>query len=192
MKKDYLNWLVVPVLIVAISTGAMAQSGVPFLRSRSWDHLYTTSAAEQASAQAVGYQPEGTEANVFTSQGSGMIPVFRLGRTAVAHFHHYYTTNVTEKDHLLSVAATGFSFEGVACFVFSTQVPGTFPVWRVDRNYQAAQWFLWWQISPELSADSVLTMRQSEKNFLLSHGYYENQTFGSLIGFAFPGTLGHD
>ena len=55
MKKHYLNWLLVPVLVFAISTGAMAQSQVPLLRSWSWDHLYTTSAAEQASAQAIGY-----------------------------------------------------------------------------------------------------------------------------------------
>jgi len=192
MKKEYLNWLLVPVLIFTISAGAMAQSQVPFLRSWSWDHLYTTSAAEQASAQAIGYHPEGSEANVFTSQGSGMKAVYRLGRTAGTHFHHYYTSSLAEKDHLLSVAATGFSFEGVACFVFSTQVPGTAPIYRLDRNYQAAQWFLWWQVSPELSADSVLTMRQSERSYLLSHGYYENQYYGSLIGYAFPGSLGFD
>src|SRR5262245_5474673 len=117
-----------------ISTGAMAQSQVAFLRSWSWDHLYTTSAAEQASAQSIGYHPEGTEANVFNSQGSGMIPVFRLGRTAVAHFQHYYTSNVDEKNYLLNHSnVTGYSFEGVACFVFATQVPGTFPIFRVDR-----------------------------------------------------------
>src|SRR5262249_48172851 len=97
-----------------------------------------------------------------------------------------------EKDHLLSVAATGFSFEGVSCFVFSTQVAGTAPIYRLDRNYQAAQYFLWWQISPELSADSVLTMRQSERSYLLSHGYYENQYYASLTGYAFPGTPGSD
>src|SRR5689334_5670747 len=118
MKKGYLNWLLVPVLVFAISTGAMAQSQVPLLRSWSWDHLYTTSAAEQASAQATGYHPEGSEANVFLSQGSGMIPVFRLGRSAVAHFQHYYTSNVDEKNYLLNQSAvTGYSFEGVACFV---------------------------------------------------------------------------
>jgi len=190
MKRNYFVRLLVPVLIFAISTGAMAQSQVPLFRLWSWDHLYTTSAAEQASAQAIGYHVEGFEANVFMSQGSGMKPVFRLGRTAGTHFHHYYTSRADEKDHLLSVAATGFSFEGVACFVYSSQVAGTVPIYRVDRNYQPAQWFLWWQISPEISADSVLTTRQSERDYLLSHGYYENQYYGSLIGYAFPGNLG--
>ena len=190
MKRNYFVRLLVPVLIFAISTGAMAQSQVPLFRLWSWDHLYTTSAAEQASAQSIGYHPEGFEANVFMSQGSGMKPVFRLGRTAGTHFHHYYTSNVDEKNYLLSVAATGFSFEGVACFVFSTQVQGTVPIFRLDRTYQPAQWFLWWQISPEISADTVLTTRPSERNYLLSHGYYENQQFGSVIGFAFPGNLG--
>src|SRR5262245_56332915 len=193
MKRGYFCRLLVPILMFAISNGAMAQSGVPFFRSCSYDHLYTNSEAEQAWHEAnLGYHPEGIEANIFVTQTSGMKAVYRLSRSVGGHLHHYYTSSLAEKDQLLSVANTGFSFDGIACFVFSTQVSGTVPIYRVDRTYQAAQWFLWWQISPERSADSVLTTRSSEKNYLLSHGYYENTYYGSLIGYAFPGNLGFD
>jgi hypothetical protein len=193
MKRAYLRLFAAAALIFTLTTGVMAQSPVPLYRSYSYDHLFTTSFAEQAWHQAnLGYVPEGVESNVWTSWSSGRVPVFRLSRSAGGHLHHYYTTNVDEKNYLLSVAATGFSYDGVCCYVYNYPAAGTHPIYRVDRTYQAAQWFLWWQISPERSADSVLTMRNSERTYLLSHGYYENQTFGSLIGYANAGTLGFD
>lgn len=191
MKRRFLNMMVVPVLMVALSVGAWAQSAIPLYKSTAWDHLYTTSYAEQAWHQAnLGYWPEGIESNVWSGGGSGKVPVYRLSRSVGGHLHHYYTSNEAEKNHLVSVAATGFNLDGVGFFVYNYPAAGTYPIYRVDRVYQPAQYFLWWQISPEIPADTILTMRNSERQYLLGHGYYENGTYGSLIGYAQPGNLG--
>ncbi len=55
------------------------------------------------------------------------VPLYRLLKTGTGN--HFYTTSATERDN--AVNHLGFKYEGIAGYVFSTQVTGSIPLYRL-------------------------------------------------------------
>ena len=153
-------------------------------------HFYTANWTEAVNANRFyGYYFTGTVANGWSGSGSALKPVYRLYRPATDA--RYYTSDWNQQQYLISYA--GFVSEGIAFYVSTYQRPGTYPLYRVDRNYSPAQYFMWWQTAPEVPETHMLTLRYSDvRAATQSYGFTTNQNFGSLLGYAYPGNLGVD
>lgn len=154
-------------------------------------HFYTASWQEAwNSYYFYGYYFTGTVTRGWSGPGAGLKPVYRLYR--VSTDAHYYTSDYNQVVQL-QYPGVGFTYEGIAFYVSTYQRPGTYPVYRVDRNYSPAQYFLWWQTSPEVPETHMLTMRSSDVTYATnSYGFFINNYFGDLIGYAAPGNMGVD
>jgi uncharacterized delta-60 repeat protein len=92
-------------------------------------HFFTTSQAEFQFAAARGYRDETTARTGFSvaeTQQAGSLPLHRLYNPIKGS--HYYTTNDSERDVLVSL---GWRYERDEGFVFSSQVTGTVEVFRL-------------------------------------------------------------
>jgi hypothetical protein len=94
----------------------------------SYDHFYTASASEMASAIANnGYAREPNAARIFLTQAPGNVALFRLW--SATQSDHFYTANSTEADQ--AAASQGYVFEGVAGYVYADgSCAGTVPLYR--------------------------------------------------------------
>ncbi len=102
-----------------------------FFSSRSGDHFYTISSDEKTSLEnnsSAGYAYEGAAFWAYTSQVSGTVPVYRFLNSK--NSDHFYTASSGEKDALINNPAWGYNYEGVAFFVFPSQVSDTSAVYR--------------------------------------------------------------
>jgi microsomal dipeptidase-like Zn-dependent dipeptidase len=92
------------------------------------EHFYTTSKTESDSAVASGsYALEGTACFVYgAQQPDARASLYRLFNDG--NGDHFYTISGTERD---GAAATGYRFEGTACYVDAAQLPGTSPLFRL-------------------------------------------------------------
>lgn len=59
--------------------------------------------------------------------GGGDSSLYRLYAGAVGD--HFYTTSWQERD--IAIVTHGYVYEGIACYVFAGQVPGTCPLYRL-------------------------------------------------------------
>ncbi|MDD3487737.1 MAG: SpoIID/LytB domain-containing protein [Candidatus Moranbacteria bacterium] len=89
------------------------------------DHFYTASSDEK---NASGYSYEGVAFYVYASQEEGTIPVYRLLNTTTGD--HFYTASESEKDALKNNPQWGYTYEGPAFYVYSSQADGTSAVYR--------------------------------------------------------------
>ncbi|CAF1413762.1 unnamed protein product [Didymodactylos carnosus] len=120
---------------------------VPFYRySRgTYDHFYTANAAEIGTIQPgqagrFGYVYEGIACNVYPRFGEpNSVPFYRYVRPLTTY--HFYTTNASEIG-TISPGSTlqGYTYEGVAGYVYNTKQPGTCPFHRY-YNLQYNQHF---------------------------------------------------
>jgi hypothetical protein len=154
-------------------------------------HFYTANWSEAVNAyQFYGYYFTGTVARGWSGPGPWLKPVYRLYRPSTGS--HYYTSDWSQVQQL-QYPGVGFTYEGIAMYVSTYQRPGTYPLYRVDRNYKPAQYFLWWQTAPEVPETYMLTMRSSDVSVATwNYGFTTNQYYGYLIGYANPGNLGVD
>jgi hypothetical protein len=101
------------------------------------DHLYTTSATERDSVVAGGYISEGTACFAFSSADPadpGRVPFFRLCNPV--NEDHFYTTAAEERDNAL---VGGYTSQGIACFVYSSALTGTVPLFRLYKPNELAK-----------------------------------------------------
>lgn len=116
----------------------------PFYRlykggSTNRDHFYTSNAKERDNALDSGiWIYERIECSVSNCKTSGMTPLFRLYYNGDNKEDHFYTTNKTE---INSAIELGYEYEGIAGFVYPSQVPadGRVPLYRLynesDMNH---------------------------------------------------------
>ena len=108
-------------------------STVPVYRlygNKTEDHLFTTSEREKEKVLNIygdRYIYEGEAFNVYQSQISGSLPVYRFFNNATGG--HFYTIQEAEKDKILS-QYPHFIYEGKAFYAYTTQEEGTVPVYR--------------------------------------------------------------
>jgi hypothetical protein len=75
---------------------------------------------------------------------------------------HFYTTSAAERDS--AVANYGYHEEGIACYVFGSQVPGTTPLYRLTSPHA-------------FSGDHFYTTSAAERDAAVSvHGYQDEGT----------------
>ena len=107
------------------------EGSVPFYRfydRRSWSHWYTIDEAlRNRLATTTGVDTEGTEGRCYPTQTLGTVPLYHLQGWGI----HFYTTNPAERDTLVS---QGWQYEGPACYVFASSIPGTTPLHRFNER----------------------------------------------------------
>jgi hypothetical protein len=104
------------------------------------DHFYTTSVDEANSAVAhAGYHMEGTACYILATQEANTAPLFRLFNDHdPKHHDHFYTNSAQERD--MAVANDGYSYEGIAGFVYADSQPGDcLPLWRLFNQPHPVQ-----------------------------------------------------
>ena len=95
------------------------------------DHFYTADPAERDRALAGGnYRWEEIQCYVFAPrnpQPGNTTPFYRLYNRDSGD--HFYTTDASERDS--AIARSGYVSEGVACFVYTSNLSGTTPLYRL-------------------------------------------------------------
>lgn len=87
------------------------------------DHFYTTSTTERDSAiSQYGYLESGVAGYVVSQPAT--VPLYRLVSN-----HHFYTTSLSERD--AAIRQYGFWSEGTAAWVFTSQMNGSVPLYRL-------------------------------------------------------------
>ena len=127
------------------------------------DHFYTTDAVELENAvNNLGYRSEGDAAQVFSSQVSGSVPLYRLYKTNEDHF---YTASATQRDNAIN--NSGYKDEGVTAYIYASQICGSIPLYRM---YQ-----------PTI-VDHFYTVNETEKlDFLDNRGYVDEGITGYVL-----------
>lgn len=96
------------------------------------DHFYTTHQAEQNAAVLVGWRKEGDACSVFdpnVPQPPKTVRLLRFFNHSITD--HFYTIDSTEGERAQD---NGWVSEGVSCFVFDHQEPGTVELRRYFRR----------------------------------------------------------
>ena len=129
------------------------------------DHFYTTNGPEMENAVSkLGYAYEGEPGYVFGSYSSytDTIPLYRMySGSAVDHF---YTTSASERDN--AVEHLGYSDEGIAAYVYATDICGAIPLYRT--------------YSPG-ATDHFYTTSESERNNAVAHLGYNDEGIAAYV-----------
>ncbi|KAI1798282.1 hypothetical protein LXA43DRAFT_1088404 [Ganoderma leucocontextum] len=145
---------------------------IPLLRGYSAqheDHFYTTSASQMDNAiRNDAYVSQGDAALVFpTADGPsipGAIPLYRMW--SPTRQDHFYTASAAQRDN--AVQKHGYTDEGVAAYVYGTQLCGSVPLYRT--------------FDP-VAYDHFYTANETEKfDFIDNRGYVDEGT----AAFVFP------
>lgn len=146
------------------------------------DHLYTTDQAERDNAiQYLGYTDEGIAGYVCTSaiivalptqaaQCQSTVPIYRSYNAACND--HFYTADLAESEN--SNNRLGYTFEGIAWFMYSTQVEGTIPLYRM--------------YNPAVCDHFYTTSSDEMTNAVKNLGYQEEGVLGYLYPDQVQGT----
>ncbi|MFZ2976084.1 MAG: SpoIID/LytB domain-containing protein [Candidatus Moraniibacteriota bacterium] len=117
-----------------------------FVNSTSGDHFYTASENEKTAVlnnPQWGYTAEGIAFYVYTSQVNETLPVYRFVNSTSGD--HFYTASENERNSLNNNPQWGYTGEGIAFYVFDTQLATTSPVYRFyapstgDHFYTASE-----------------------------------------------------
>jgi hypothetical protein len=146
------------------------------------DHYYTTNPAEMQSARATGYTGDDfVECYVLRSPQPGALclPLYRLMYQYLKN-DHYFTGDDAEikrlttrrvprtpADAIIS-AFDVWTNEGLACYVYLTQQPGTVPLYQLYRNS---------------SADHFYTTNPDEVDRVIANSGF---VFEKIIGYVYP------
>jgi len=122
------------------------------------DYFYTKDILEITDKDE--YTDEGIKFYLYDGYGiSGTRPFYRL--YSKSQKDHFYTVGVDENNTLNSISAQGYEYEDVLGYMFSSQVLGTVPLYRLYNR--------------DLKNHIYTTSSLESKNLNLSNGYsYEN------------------
>jgi RHS repeat-associated protein len=151
------------------------------------DHFYTTSTKQRDIALNSSkncdsppcpsypsyYKFEKIECYASDRNFPGGVPVMRLNSDTRSC--HYYTTDEADKDNKLANPDNGFTYEGIAFFVYPTQVLGSVPVYHLFRDDTPVSG----------NYDNFYTISEFERdNAVASFGYQYIE--GDILGYAMP------
>ena len=115
-------------------------------------HFFTASQAEFEGALRGGYQDETTGSSGFeilAEAADGAVPLFRLYNLQTGR--HYYTANALERDYLVGLVpapasgpdtrTTGWRDEGIAGYIYTGDVAGTTPIYRLYNSQTGSHLF---------------------------------------------------
>jgi alpha-tubulin suppressor-like RCC1 family protein len=100
--------------------------------------------------------------------GPKPVPLYRYWNQSWTD--HFYTTNVDEDQ---TVKSYGYTYEGIQCYVYNTQVPGTVPLYRYWSTKIYDHYYTIY------ANDPVVT----------SNGYYSEGTAGYVYETPVPGSM---
>jgi hypothetical protein len=100
------------------------------------NHLYTTNENEfgaGSSSSNNGWYFEGIQAYVCDTQLPNTVPLYRFSKSKTiflgpTYFDHYYTLDKSSGDK------NGYSYEGIQCYVFSSPLNNTVPLYQYYRS----------------------------------------------------------
>jgi peptidoglycan hydrolase-like amidase len=127
-----------------------------FFNPSTGDHFYTSSKLEKSLLQNVivhGYKYEGIAFYAFFSQITDTSPVFRFFNPSTGD--HFYTISSSEKDSLINDVNSGYKYEGIAFYAYTSKVSGSSPVYRFYNS---------------VNGDHFYTISESEKIALETSG----------------------
>ncbi len=113
---------------------------VPFyqyvLPQGQWDLFYTSNFAELGAGKD-GYQFQGPVCSIETNPSIAAVELDRWYQPATGH--HCYSTNVDgdplDDDQAHPFSQDPWNFEGIAGFLYTSQIPGTVPFYRFLNSY---------------------------------------------------------
>jgi hypothetical protein len=111
---------------------------------KTWNHHMSISDDEMRTMQDfLHWEFEGPIGFVFDHQVAGTVPVYRVYKQETWSEnlidHHFFTVDKAEADR--AVARLGFSDEGICCYIASTQLPGTVPLYRLYSKKRADHFY---------------------------------------------------
>lgn len=159
------------------SSSSQAQAplhlATPFYRAFNYkhgatDHFFTTSTAELDDACTnLGYSREGVACKLWTTQGPGMVPLYRFWNGT----DHCYTQSPYEhkQDNLENGGEKPkWKFEEITGYILATRAEGTVPFYRMFCSG---------------SGDHHYTVSEQERNLYISGGQWADEGF---VGFVVP------
>ncbi|KAF5385686.1 hypothetical protein D9757_005536 [Collybiopsis confluens] len=105
-------------------------------------------------------------ADIACADPSALVPLLR----AFNGGDHFYTTNVTEMDQV-AISLGGYSFEGEAAFIWTTQQPGTVPLFRLYNKQKN---------------DHFYTISPDELGIMLNLGWTYDTAINHTAGYVYP------
>ncbi|MFT3750672.1 MAG: neuraminidase-like domain-containing protein [Agriterribacter sp.] len=111
-----------------LTSDKVMQNRIPLFRwynKQTGDHFYSTSTNEPAAN--LGYdQDTPFYVVVFATELPNTVPFYRLYNSQSGH--HFYTTS--DNEYQSAQSASGYTSEGIECYVFDKQQPNTVPLYR--------------------------------------------------------------
>ena len=155
---------------VGVSQGSVIPLAKPFYRAyNEKDHFFTTSEAEMDNAcNNFGYSREGVACKLWTTTGSGMVPLYRWWNGQ----DHCYTQSPSEhkQDNQRNngLERPKWLFEEITGYILATRIEGTVPFYRIFCSEKG---------------DHHYTANKDERDLYISGGQWADEGF---VGFVVP------
>jgi hypothetical protein len=135
-------------------------------------HFYTISEADKDYVIATWpdvWTYEGPVFYAYTTQAPGTLPVYRFWSDTF--LGHFYTISEAEKDYVIATWPDVWTYEGPVFYAYTTQAPGTLPVYRFWSDTFLGHFY---------------TISEIEKQYVIDHWPPPIWEYEGPVYYAFP------